>query len=96
MPQTSPRKKPRSASARRTKPSSARQKKGRLSARRADRQLIDSEADWFELALLGRLGMYKEWGGAPSGGCRHRSSGGRSTFIVIANDATVKAGHSFR
>lgn len=70
--------------------------KGRLSARERIAKLIDPESAWFELGLWAAWGMYKEWGGAPSAGVVTGigTVGGRRVMIV-ANDATVKAGAFF-
>src|SRR5262245_17565518 len=70
--------------------------KGRLTARERIAKLIDSEADWCELGLWAAWNMYREWGGAPSAGVvtgLGRIAGRR--VMVIANDATVKAGAFF-
>lgn len=70
--------------------------KGRLTARERIASLVDSEADWFELGLWAAWKMYAEWGGAPSAGVVTGVgvvSGRR--VMVIANDATVKAGAFF-
>ena len=70
--------------------------KGRLTARERITKLLDSEASWFELGLWAAWGMYKEWGGAPSAGVVTGIGvvNGRRVMI-IANDATVKAGAFF-
>jgi acetyl-CoA carboxylase carboxyltransferase component len=70
--------------------------KGRLTARERIGQLLDSAASFFELGLWAAWGMYRDWGGAPSAGvitgigaiAGHR-------VMIIANDATVKAGAFF-
>jgi acetyl-CoA carboxylase carboxyltransferase component len=70
--------------------------KGRLTARERIARLIDPEADWFELGLWAAWKMYTEWGGAPSAGVVTgvgTVSGRRA--MIIANDATVKAGAFF-
>src|SRR4029078_7296981 len=70
--------------------------KGRLTARERIAKLVDSEADWFELGLWAAWKMYAEWGGAPSAGVVTGVgvvSGRR--VMIIANDATVKAGAFF-
>ena len=70
--------------------------KGRLTARERIAKLIDPNTDWFELGLWAAWGMYKEWGGAPSAGVVTgigTVSGRR--VMIIANDATVKAGAFF-
>ncbi len=70
--------------------------KGRLTARERIAKLVDSEAEWFELGLWAAWKMYGEWGGAPSAGVVTGigSVSGRRV-MVIANDATVKAGAFF-
>src|SRR4051812_8749810 len=70
--------------------------KGRLTARERITRLLDPEVPFFELALWAAWGLYREWGGAPSAGVVTgvgTVSGRR--VMVIANDATVKAGASF-
>jgi acetyl-CoA carboxylase carboxyltransferase component len=70
--------------------------KGRLTARERIARLIDSDRDWFELGLWAAWKMYGEWGGAPSAGVVTGIGvvSGRQV-MVIANDATVKAGAFF-
>lgn len=70
--------------------------KGRLTARERIARLVDSERDWFELGLWAAWKMYGEWGGAPSAGVVTGIGivSGRQVMI-IANDATVKAGAFF-
>ncbi len=71
-------------------------RKGRLTARERIARLIDPGSDFFELGLWAAWGMYREWGGAPSAGvvtgigrvCQRLA-------MIIANDATVKAGAFF-
>ena len=70
--------------------------KGRLTARERVAKLLDPETDWFELGLWAGWKMYVEWGGAPSAGVVTGVgvvSGRR--VMLIANDATVKAGAFF-
>ena len=74
----------------------AQHKKGRLTARERIGKLIDPHSQFFELGLYAAFEMYEEWGGAP---CAGTITGlakvcGR-TFMIIANDATVKAGAFF-
>lgn len=70
--------------------------KGKLSARERIDLLLDENAERIEIAAFAGLGMYEEHGGCPSGGVVvvigyiH----GKQT-IVVANDATVKAGAWF-
>jgi 3-methylcrotonyl-CoA carboxylase beta subunit len=71
-------------------------KKGRLTARERVAKLIDPGSHFFELGIYAAFEMYEEWGGAPSAGAITGLAKvcGR-TFMVIANDATVKAGAFF-
>jgi len=71
-------------------------KKGRLTARERIAKLIDRGTYFFELGAFAAFEMYEEWGGAPSAGTvtgLARICG--RLFMVIANDATVKAGAFF-
>ena len=70
--------------------------KGKLTARERIDLLLDKEAPRFEVAALAGKGMYEEHGGCPSGGVVTvigYVSG--KQCIVVANDATVKAGAWF-
>src|SRR6476646_10069210 len=69
--------------------------KGRLTARERISRLVD-DGSWFELGLWAAWNMYTEWGGAPSAGVVTgvATVAGRRV-MVIANDATVKAGAFF-
>jgi 3-methylcrotonyl-CoA carboxylase beta subunit len=71
-------------------------KKNRLTARERIAGLIDSGTSFFELGLYAAYEMYEEWGGAPSAGTITGLARvhGRQ-FMLIANDATVKAGAFF-
>ncbi len=71
-------------------------KKGRLTARDRITKLIDPGSQLFELGTYAAFEMYEEWGGAPCAGVVTGLGKvcGR-TFMVIANDATVKAGAFF-
>jgi 3-methylcrotonyl-CoA carboxylase beta subunit len=74
----------------------AQHKKGRLTARERIAKLIDPKTDFFELGLYAAYEMYEEWGGAPAAGTvtgLGRVSGRQ--VMIIANDATVKAGSFF-
>ena len=58
--------------------------------------LLDPGEEFLELGLFAAYGMYEEWGGAPSAGVvtgLGRIAG--RLVMVIANDATVKAGAFF-
>ena len=71
-------------------------KKGRLTARERIAKLIDPKTEFFELGLYAAHEMYEEWGGAPAAGTitgLARVSGRQ--VMIIANDATVKAGAFF-
>src|SRR4051812_2974605 len=71
-------------------------KKGRLTARERINLLIDKGTTFRELGLYAAYKMYEEWGGAPSAGTvtgLGRVHG--RMCMVIANDATVKAGAFF-
>ena len=74
----------------------AQHKKGRLTARERIAKLIDPRSTFFELGVYAAHEMYEEWGGAPSAGTVTGIARvcGR-TFMIIANDATVKAGAFF-
>ena len=71
-------------------------KKGRLTARERIAKLIDPGSHFFELSAYAAWEMYEEWGGAPAAGTvtgLARVCG--RMFMLIANDATVKAGAFF-
>ena len=70
--------------------------KNRLTARERIAHLIDPNTSFFELALWAAWNMYRDWGGAPSAGVVTGIGivEGRRV-MVIANDATVKAGAFF-
>jgi acetyl-CoA carboxylase carboxyltransferase component len=71
-------------------------KKGRLTARERVKLLVDPGTDFFELGLYAAYGMYEEWGGAPSAGVVTGLADVKGRIcMVIANDATVKAGAFF-
>ncbi len=70
--------------------------RNRLTARERIDLLIDPGTAFFELAIFAAYEMYEEWGGAPSAGVVTGIGlvAGRS-FMIVANDATVKAGSFF-
>ncbi|MGA8406532.1 MAG: acyl-CoA carboxylase subunit beta [Candidatus Acidiferrales bacterium] len=71
-------------------------KKGRMTARERIAKLIDAKTEFFELGIYAAYEMYEEWGGAPAAGTitgLARVSGRQ--VMIIANDATVKAGAFF-
>ena len=71
-------------------------KKNRLTARERVARLIDPKTEFFELGIYAAHEMYQEWGGAPAAGTITGLGlvEGRRVMI-IANDATVKAGAFF-
>jgi acetyl-CoA carboxylase carboxyltransferase component len=74
----------------------AQQAKGRLTARERLKLLLDEETEFVELGLWAAHGMYAEYGGSPSAGVvtgLGRVSG--RLCMIVANDATVKAGAFF-
>src|SRR3954470_10480456 len=71
-------------------------KKGRLTARERIAKLIDPGTQFRELGLYAAYGMYEEWGGAPSAGVvTGLARIHEHMFMLIVNDATVKAGAFF-
>src|SRR3981189_2552472 len=71
-------------------------KKGRLTARERIAKLIDPGSHFFELGIYAAFEMYEEWGGAPGAGTvTGLAKVCRRTFMILANDATVKAGAFF-
>ncbi len=81
------------------KAQAAQRAKGRLTARERIGLLVDSVGEgrsFLELGLWAAYGMYEEYGGAPGAGVVTGLGriGGRLCMIV-ANDATVKAGAFF-
>ena len=69
---------------------------GRLTARERIALLVDKGTEFMELGLFAAWNMYREYGGAPAAGVVTGigSVQGRQC-MVIANDATVKAGAFF-
>jgi 3-methylcrotonyl-CoA carboxylase beta subunit len=69
---------------------------GKMTARERVQQLIDDNSNFFEIGAFAGYEMYEEYGGCPAGGviaglgyvC------GRQC-VIVANDATVKAGAWF-
>ena len=70
--------------------------KGKLTARERIAYLSDDNSDFLEIGVFAGDGMYEEYGGCPSGGVVTGIGyvQGRQCMIV-ANDATVKAGAWF-
>lgn len=71
-------------------------KKGKLTARERIDYLTDEKSEFLEIGLLAGDGMYEEVGGCPSGGVVTGIGyvQGRQC-VIVANDATVKAGAWF-
>ncbi|MEM9412148.1 MAG: carboxyl transferase domain-containing protein, partial [Planctomycetota bacterium] len=71
-------------------------KKGRLTARERINQLLDANSFFLEVGRWAGFEMYSEWGGTVSGSviCGLGKVSGR-TVMIIANDATIKAGAFF-
>lgn len=74
----------------------AHRKKGKLTARERIKYLIDKQSYFLEIGLFAGDGMYREHGGCPSGGVVTGIGyvSGRQC-VIVANDATVKAGAWF-
>ncbi|HET9177172.1 MAG TPA: acyl-CoA carboxylase subunit beta [Terriglobia bacterium] len=71
-------------------------KKGRLTARERIALLIDAGSEFFELGIYAAFEMYEEWGGAPAAGVVTGLGRVHGRLVmVVANDATVKAGAFF-
>lgn len=71
-------------------------KKNRLTARERITKLLDPDSAFFELGIYAAYGMYEEWGGAPAAGVITGLGRVHGRLVMlIANDATVKAGAFF-
>jgi len=69
--------------------------KGRLTARERI-QLLGDPGSFFEIGSFAAYGMYEEWGGAPGAGVITGLARIHTRLVmIIANDATVKAGAFF-
>src|SRR4029077_8202139 len=78
-----------------TKEIESQHNKGRLTARERINLLVDP-GTFFELGAYVAHGMYEEWGGAPAAGViTGRGPLQTRLVMIIANDATVKAGAFF-
>jgi 3-methylcrotonyl-CoA carboxylase beta subunit len=70
--------------------------KGKLTARERIQYLIDTDSDFLEIGLFAGDGMYTEQGGCPSGGViAGIGFVKKRQCVIVANDATVKAGAWF-
>src|SRR5690606_28842416 len=70
--------------------------KGKMLARERVKYLLDPGSSWLEIGAFAAEDMYSEYGGCPAAGviCGIGYVSGRQCMI-IANDATVKAGAWF-
>lgn len=70
--------------------------KGKMTARERIDQLLDESSDAIEIGALAGEGMYTDHGGCPSGGVVVKiGKVAGKLAIIVANDATVKAGAWF-
>ena len=70
--------------------------KGKLTARERVNLLVDDPKKFFELCTFAAYGMYEEYGGAPSSGTIYGIGKIQNRdCVIVANDATVKAGAWF-
>src|SRR5882724_3534869 len=71
-------------------------KMGRLPARERVRALLDKDSPFFEIGLWAAYKMYEEWGKIPAAGVVTGIGNVEGVpCMVVANDATVKAGAFF-
>src|SRR6266571_5093643 len=71
-------------------------KMGRLSVRERLRHLLDNDSPFFEIGLWAAYKMYEQWGKIPAAGVvTGIGSVEGVSCMIIANDATVKAGAFF-
>lgn len=72
------------------------QRLGRLTARKRVAALLDPGTPFFEFGLWAAWGMYKEWGQLPAAGLISGiGTVSGKACMVVASDATVKAGAMF-
>lgn len=70
--------------------------KGKLTARERINELVDNPKEFIELSTFAAYGMYEEFGGAPSSGTVFGIGKiNKKLHVIVANDATVKAGAWF-
>ncbi|MCD4792449.1 MAG: acyl-CoA carboxylase subunit beta [Bacteroidales bacterium] len=70
--------------------------KGKMTARERIEYLVDTGTDTLEIGAFTGDGMYKEYGGCPSGGVVVVLGYVKERMcVIVANDATVKAGAWF-
>jgi 3-methylcrotonyl-CoA carboxylase beta subunit len=71
-------------------------KKGKLTARERITLLLDDDSEFFEIGLWAAYNMYKDEGGCPAAGViTGIGTVCGKTCMIVANDATVKAGAWF-
>src|SRR5499426_4018207 len=71
-------------------------KMGRLSVRERLRHLLDKDSPFFEVGLWAAYKMYEQWGRVPAAGAvAGIGNVANVPCMIIANDATVKAGAFF-
>src|SRR5262245_16128008 len=71
-------------------------KMGRLPVRERLRQLLDRDSPFFEIGLWAAYKMYEEWGKIPAAGVVTGIGNVEGVpCMIVANDATVKAGAFF-
>src|SRR3954469_18452730 len=71
-------------------------KLGRLAARERINRLLDSENDFFEIGLWSAYKMYEQWGNiAAAGAVAGIGNVAGVPCMIVANDASVKAGAFF-
>ncbi len=74
----------------------AHHKKGKLTARERIQYLVDENSEFIEIAAFAGDGMYADYGGCPSGGVVTGIGMVQGhQCMIVANDATVKAGAWF-
>src|SRR5690606_4753348 len=70
--------------------------KGKLTARERIEYLTDKDTPFQEVGLFAGEGMYEEYGGCPAGGVITGIGYVKGRLcVIVANDATVKAGAWF-
>ena len=71
-------------------------KMGRLSVRERLRHLLDKDSPFFEIGLWAAYKMYDQWGKIPAAGVVTGIGNVEGVpCMIVANDATVKAGAFF-
>ncbi|TAK46573.1 MAG: acyl-CoA carboxylase subunit beta [Saprospiraceae bacterium] len=70
--------------------------KGKLTARERINYLVDEGTEWLEIGAFAGYEMFEEYGGCPAGGVIvGLGYVSRRLSVIVANDATVKAGAWF-